>query len=173
MKMRFNYAIRFVFTISMAPIIFSEPAVSRERIFVESVDGWETNKTIRENDPSPCQITHSYLDMTDDGSENSIGITRLAGQIIFMISYEKWNWPEGESFKSDLVIADEPIDPTPIWIGKEKVIYCRIPNREITKLSLGRIVIVRFPEGDADFDVSGVKNAIAAMDDCNRLSASK
>ena len=168
MDMQFQYCHKIALILSAGLLLSSAPVASREEMFIETVEGWDINKTLRNNDPLPCQMTHSYRDMTDGGAQNSVGITRSDGQIVFMLSYERWNWSEGESLKSDLITGNETISPVPTWIGKGTILYCRILDREVRKLSLSRTVFVRFPEGDADFDVSGIEVALAAMDRCNR-----
>ncbi|MEA1830888.1 hypothetical protein U8607_02225 [Methylobacterium durans] len=147
------------------------PGEAANRKLFEKVGKWEVERDLSVSGAHACLAAKIYKDKADDDAENAVVLKRDEGVVVISLGYENWGWDKKEEVEVAFLLDKRMILKDSKWTGDDTTLYTSFPERILPDLIGAKKLVLRFSDGDADFDLAGLPDAYDALKRCDAAAA--
>ncbi|GEP02236.1 hypothetical protein MOX02_02740 [Methylobacterium oxalidis] len=147
------------------------PGAAADRKLFEKVGKWEVERDLSMSGAHACLAAKIYKDKADDDAENAVVLKRDEGVVIISLGYENWGWDKKEEVEVAFLLDKRMVLKNSKWTGDDTTLYTSFPDRILPDLIGAKKLVLRFSDGDADFDLAGLPDAYDALKRCDAAAA--
>ncbi|KQP94709.1 hypothetical protein ASF60_00380 [Methylobacterium sp. Leaf113] len=156
---------------TLVVILGAGPSLAAERQPFEMVKGWEIERTIGDTSPHACLMSHTYQDKDDGNAVNGIIFALGETEAALGLVYENWTWDKQESVKVPFFLDKTRYDAEARWIGDGQSLTATFPTSIVPRLMAAQTIILKFDNGNADFEIGGFAEGYESLRRCNAAKA--
>ncbi|GEP11854.1 hypothetical protein [Methylobacterium gnaphalii] len=160
-----------VLTVALLPVLSALPAVAAQRELFEKVNDWEVERTVGDTSAHPCLISKTYKDREDHNLVNGIVFSLDGADVALALVYQGWEWDKGEKVKANFLAGKKVLKKQVSWNADAQVLAAGFPNSIVPDLLSAETLVLKFEDGDADFDITGFPQAYEALHRCDATPA--
>jgi len=147
------------------------PASAKGEIPFETAKGWSIERTAPDAKNQLCMMSKSYKDPDDGNAENGIIFILNNGQAIITLAYEKWGWDKNEKVRAPLLLDKRVVAAKSAWTGDGVSLTTMLPDTIVPNMLAAKTLVLKFDNGNADFDLSGFPEAYESLRRCDATPA--
>ncbi|WP_232629054.1 hypothetical protein [Methylobacterium sp. Leaf118] len=133
--------------------IWVSPASAGPRQPFETVKGWQVERVVGDTSADSCLMTHVYEDEDDNNATNAIVFALDGNKAVLALVYQGWSYDKDETRTVPLYLDKKLIKAKSQWVGDGKVLTAQLPDSIVPDLLAAKRIILRFEDGDADFNI--------------------
>lgn len=147
------------------------PASAKGEIPFETAKGWSIERTAPDAKNQLCMMSKSYKDPDDGNAENGIIFILNNGQAIITLAYEKWGWDKNEKVRAPLLLDKRVVVAKSAWTGAGVSLTTMLPDTIVPNMLAAKTLVLKFDNGNADYDLSGFPEAYESLRRCDATPA--
>jgi hypothetical protein len=93
------------------------------------------------------------------------------GQAGITLVYEKWTWDKGERVVAPLKLDKRTVLAKSTWTGDGRTLTTLQPDSIVPNMLAAKSLILKFDDGEADFDLAGFPEAYESLRRCDATPA--
>ncbi|WP_232629055.1 hypothetical protein [Methylobacterium sp. Leaf118] len=152
---------------TIAATLPGAPAGAAQRTPFETVRGWVVERTVGETGANPCLMTHAYTDKEDGNAANAVIFARDGDRAVLVLVYQGWAFDRGAVLALPLSLDGRAVTASIAWRGDGTTLRARLPEALVPDLLAARTLVLRFDDGDADFEIAGFGAGYEALRRCD------
>lgn len=156
---------------ALLPALLAPACEAAERRPFEVVKGWEVERTVGDTSANPCLMSHAYEDKEDNNAANAVVFALDGSEAVLVLVYQGWSWDKGEKLKVPFVLDRKVISAKSSWTGDDKTLSAKFPDTIVPNLLAAKTIVLRFKDGEADFDIANFAAGYEALRRCDAGSA--
>lgn len=160
-------SIRASLAAALLPVLVAGPSHAAERQPFEMVKGWEIERTVGDTSSSACLMSHGYKDPDDNNAENAIIFALDGSTAAIVLVYEKWAWDKNEKTTVPLSLDKKLYAAKSAWVGDGQTLTATFPDAIVPNLMAAKKIVLRFENGEADFQIGGFAEGYESLRRCN------
>jgi hypothetical protein len=147
------------------------PASAKGEIPFEKAKGWTIERTAPDAKNQLCLMSKSYKDPDDSNAENGVIFILTRGQAGITLVYEKWTWDKDEKVTAPLKLDKRTVVAKSTWTGNGQTLTTLLPDTIVPNMLAAKTLVLKFEDGEADFDLSGFPEAYESLRRCDATPA--
>ncbi|MDR7036123.1 hypothetical protein J2X36_000861 [Methylobacterium sp. BE186] len=147
------------------------PGEAANRKLFEKIGKWEVERDFAVDGPHACLAAKLYKDKSDEDAENAIVLKREEGAIVISLGYENWGWDKKEEVEVAFLLDKRMVLKDSKWTGDDTILVTSFPDKILPDLVGAKKIVLRFSDGDADFDLAGLPDAYDALKRCDAAAS--
>jgi len=147
------------------------PASAKGEVPFEKAKGWAIERTAPDAKNQLCMMSKSYKDPDDGNAENGVIFLLNGGQAIITLAYEKWSWDKDEKVRAPLLLDKRVMMAKSAWTGDGQSLTTMLPDTIVPNMLAAKTLVLKFDNGNADFDLSGFPEAYESLRRCSATPA--
>lgn len=151
----------------LLPCVLGVAAGAAERTAFETVKGWEVERNVGDTGPNACLMSHVYKDKDDDDAVNGVIFALDGANANIVLVYEKWEWDKNEKTKAPLSLDKRVYAANATWTGDGQTLVSKFPDAIVPNMMAAKKIILKFDNGEADFEIGGFAEGYEALRRCN------
>lgn len=157
----------FLVPAALGVLLASSPLHAAERQAFETVKTWEVERNVGNAGKNPCIMSRSYQDKNDGNAVNGIVFARDGAEVVLVLVYQNWEWDANDKVKASLLVDRKLINSKLTWIGDAQTLTSKMSSSVTSNLLSAKSIILRFDNGDADFQIPGFADGYEALLRCD------
>lgn len=159
------------FSLGLLATVAVAPAAADERAPFETAKNWKVERTVGDTSAHACLMTHTYKDKDDGNALNAISFALDDAGAAIALAYQGWEWDKDEKVKLSVSFDKRTIKMKGPWLGDGITLRTEFPATLVPDLLATRQIVLKFDDGEADFDVSNFAVGYEALIRCNAATA--
>ncbi|WP_233386384.1 hypothetical protein [Methylobacterium sp. C25] len=155
------------FAAGLLPTLAVLPSYAAPREPFEMVKGWEVERNVGDTSANPCLISKTYQDKEDHNLINGIVFALNGSEAALALVYQGWEWDKDEKVKASILAGKKVLKKQANWSGDAQTLASSFPTSIVPDLLAADTIVLKFDNGDADFDITGFPQAYESLRRCD------
>lgn len=153
------------------PVLLAPACEAAPREPFETVKGWEIERSVGDASANPCLMSHTYEDKDDNNATNAIILALDGSEAVIVLVYQGWGWDKDERLKIPFALDKRVVIPKSNWVGDGKTLTGKFPDSIVPQMLAAKRIILRFEDGEADFDIAEFAAGYESLRRCDAAKA--
>ncbi len=153
--------------LAIALACLSAPALAKGEILFEKAKGWDIERSAPGANAQHCMMSRAYRDPEDNNAENGVVLVLSGGQAFVTLVYENWTWEKGRKLRVPLMLDGKVVVAGSDWAGEGQALSAVLPEAVVPEMAQARKLVLKFDDGQADFDIDGFSEAYLSLRRCD------